>query len=524
MSAPADVAPPRSTVNESDAAQWQRLSPRMLAVHPIQELLRGSPALIALLLLGHDKANGDYWTLAAIVVVLALGVARWLTTTYRITGRHVQVRRGILKRSVVSAPRDRIRSVDLTSHWLHRLLGLARVTVGTGISDRKDNGLKLDALTVAQAESLREQLLHGGSAPVVLPSARTPAGRTTKVPRASRDEAVDPGVLATWSPGWIRYGPLSLSGIVTVLVLFAFASQFVSAAHVHLDRVGVLHAVAAQLRALPALAAVLEVVVAAAVVVALFSTLRYVVRFWNFTLSRTGQGTLHVTHGLVTTRSTTIEERRLRGVEVSQSLPLRAAGAARLVAVTTGLQVGRGAERGGSLLLPPAPTAVVRSVAGDVLGDRAVLSAALVPHGTRAHRRRYTRALGLSTLIVGALLLLAVFAGWPDWAWQASLALYPLSLLVAADRYRNLGHAVVDGWLVSRRGCLVRRHSAVTGEGVVGWRMHRTFFQRRVGLMTLVATTAAGRQRYPVLDVDLATGVAVADATTPGLLTPFLAG
>ncbi len=547
MSAPTETSAPVKAARAADdptTQEWQRLSPRMLAVHPIQELLRGSPALIALLLLGHGKANGDYWSLAALVIVLALGVMRWLTTTYRITPRHVQVRRGILKRSVLSAPRDRIRSVDLTSHWLHRLLGLARVTVGTGTSDRKgDGGLKLDALSVEQAEELREQLLHGASAPVVAPrptaaATTTPAtsvavpieggkaGKTTgavKTPAAKPIPATDSGLLATWSPSWIRYGPLSLSGIVTVLVIFAFGSQIVSAGHIHLSHFGPLRALGHQLHHAPVLLAVLEVVVLAAIAVGLASTARYVLRFWNFRLTRTGRGTLHISHGLVSTRSTTVEERRLRGVEISQTLLLRLAGAARCVAITTGLKVGRGAERGGSLLLPPAPIAVAREVAGAVLGDAAPMTAPVTRHGTRAHRRRYTRALGFAVLVTGLLLLLHATAGLPNLAWQLSLVLFPVNLLLAADRYRNLGHALVDGWLVSARGSLVRRRSAISGDGIIGWKMRRTFFQRRAGLVTLTATTAAGRQGYPVQDVELVAGVALANAVTPDLLRPFLA-
>ena len=87
-----------------------------------------------------------------------------------------------------------------------------------------------------------------------------------------------------------------------------------------------------------------------AVVVA--STVGYALAFWDFRLTRHPGGTLHVTRGLITTRATTIEERRLHGVEISEPLLLRMVAGARLIAIATGLRVGRGAERGGSLLAP----------------------------------------------------------------------------------------------------------------------------------------------------------------------------
>ena len=38
-------------------------------------------------------------------------------------------------------------------------------------------------------------------------------------------------------------------------------------------------------------------------------------------------------------------------------------------------------------------------------------------------------------------------------------------------------------------------------EGVIGWNLRQSLFQRRAGVVTLEATTAGGRQRYPLPDV-----------------------
>jgi putative membrane protein len=256
--------------------------------------------------------------------------------------------------------------------------------------------------------------------------------------------------------------------------------------------------------------------------VALTSTIGYVLAFWGFRLARHPGGTLHVRRGLVTTRATTIEERRLRGVELSEPLLLRAVGGARCIAIATGLRVGRGAERGGTLLLPPAPEAEAVRVATDVLRAEAPITASLQTHGPRATRRRYTRAL----TVVVVLILLVVALRWlidgPAWMWQAALVLLPIGLALAVDRARQLGHRLVDGWLVTQQGSLVRRRSMLATDGIIGWNVNRSFFQRRAGLATLTATTAAGRQHYEVLDIELDAAIGLADAATPGLLAPFL--
>ena len=46
--------------------------------------------------------------------------------------------------------------------------------------------------------------------------------------------------------------------------------------------------------------------------------------------------------------------------------------------------------------------------------------------------------------------------------------------------------------------------------------------QRRAGLATLVATTAAGHQRYEVQDVEVGEALRIVEAAVPGLLAPFL--
>jgi putative membrane protein len=66
-----------------------------------------------------------------------------------------------------------------------------------------------------------------------------------------------------------------------------------------------------------------------------------------------------------------------------------------------------------------------------------------------------------------------------------------------------------------------RRTVALQRTGVIGWTFRQSLFQRRAGLVEVEAVTAAGAGGYTVLDVSAADGVALADATTPDLLTRF---
>ncbi|MFB9689182.1 PH domain-containing protein [Amycolatopsis plumensis] len=237
--------------------------------------------------------------------------------------------------------------------------------------------------------------------------------------------------------------------------------------------------------------------------------------WWHHRLDREPGGTLRVRRGLLTTRSTTLEERRLRGVELVEPLGARLAGAARVDAVTTGLRREDGKTES-KTLLPAAPKAVARDVVHHVLGER-LEAVELVPHPTAARARRLRWAvLAASTpvLVVAAL-------GAPLAAAVAVVAL-PVAVLLALDAYRGLGHGSRGRYLVTRAGSLRRSTAVLTRDGVIGWIVKQSVFQCRRGLATFTATTAAGSGAYAILDADTDEGLEFAAAAVPGVLTPFL--
>ena len=86
----------------------------------------------------------------------------------------------LVNRTITLVNRLRPDRIDVTASPLHRVLGLARLTVGTGRSDRKDNGVHLDALTSAEADRLRVELLRM--------AAEDQLGRLRLTPGASNPE------------------------------------------------------------------------------------------------------------------------------------------------------------------------------------------------------------------------------------------------------------------------------------------------------------------------------------------------
>lgn len=502
-----------------------------MVVRPLTDLTRLVPLLAGLLFLHSSTGSDLIWGVLAAAAAVVSGLVHWATIRYRITSGRVYLRRGLLSKKVRSVARDRIRTVDITAHLLHRVLGVCRISIGTGRNDyRPGESFHLDGLTRTDAESLRVVLLTSARLASAAGLARGEAGAAQDEVAAGGSasdrpqQAPDAGrQLAKLHLTWLRFAPLTMTGLVVLGVLFGSVIQFSNATNVNLVATGPVRLAVRDFAALNIAERVLTGGAVAMVCYIFVALVGYVAVYWNFRLAEYGTDTVRVTRGLLSLRATTISLTRLQGVEISEPLLLRAARGARCIAITTGLQVGRGAEHEGSVLLPPAPRDVARQVTAELLGVPAELCAGpLERHGPAALRRRIFRVLASAVLIIAGIWLATWARHGPAWVWIGSLALLPAAGFVAADRYRSLGHKLSGGWLVTRTGSFARRRSIIGTDAIIGWRIHQTYFQRRQGLMTLTATTAAGQQHYSLRDVPVEQGLAVAKAATGDLLAPFL--
>lgn len=449
------------------------------------------------------------WVLPAALLLIAAGTGadyvRWRRTRYRIGPDRAELHTGLLLVKRRSLGRERIRSVDLTANLLLRILGLVKVRIGTGEHTGGESTLELDPVTRAEGERLRTELLD-----------RPPSGEGAG---AHRD-----GVLALLDPRWIRYAPLSfvaplLGGAATGGVMQI--GEWFGVQHEVLVWIG------DRFQDTPIVVTVVVLVAAALLAGVVGSLGLWVEMWWNYRLEREPGGTLRVRRGLFTSRSVSIEERRLRGVELVEPLGVRLVGAARVDAVATGLTQDDD-ERHTDLktLLPPAPRAVADEVAARVLREAVspTSAAGLVPHPVAARGRRLRWAVGAALVPVLVLLVLGLLVSdvLLPIAAVCAVVLVPVAVLLALDAYRSLGHGLGGGYLVARSGTVRRSTVALQRGGVIGWTVKQSYFQRRAGLVTLTATTAAGDGAYHVYDAAVGEGLGFAAEAVPGLLEPFL--
>lgn len=431
---------------------------------------------------------------------------RWRHTGYRITATQVELRSDFVQRKHRAVHRDRIRTVDLTANPLHRIFGVAKVSIGTGEqADSRGGQLVLDPLDRSHAEALRQELLHR-SAPQTDPKTN--------------------GALATIDWRWIRYAPISVwPGILGVAATGALwqVTDWFGLEDTLINRLGDLVREQSLLVVIP-----LGVLVVLAV--GLVATLGFFVEsWWTYRLEREPGGTLRLHRGLVIHRSLSLAEDRLRGIELVEPFGARQVGAARLEAVATGLARRKPDEKqvASKVLLPESPRAHADTVAAAILDEPGSPTSAPLrahPPAARAKRLRWALASVAAVVLVLVVLGLALTPVLLHVAWVAAIVLGAFAVFLALEMYRNLGHGDTGDYLVIRHGALARRTVALRRNGVIGWTVRQTPFQRRAGLISVTATTAAGGGAYTMYDADAAEGLEFAEAMVPGLLGPFLEG
>ncbi|MFJ1709100.1 PH domain-containing protein [Kitasatospora sp. NPDC088346] len=509
----AGTDPAHPTGGGADGPAWQRLSLRSVPLH-LSWVLAPLATTAGTVLGGDGTLNLQALiTLATLTVafgvVAAINLMRCLTTRYRIDRDRLEVHKGLLFRSSRTVLLERVRNADVTAKPLYRLLGLASVAVGVAGGGSSGGSLSLDGVTRDQATALRRDLLNRRAALLAAEGA----------PAETEDTAI-----VRFDRAWVRYAPLTVWGVGGLFAALGVVYRTLHEMQIDPLELGAVRGLVDTFTSVPVWVAVPVTVLAVAAVGTAGAVGLYVEGWSGFRLEREEGGILRVRRGLWIHRSVSIEEGRLRGVEVVEPMLLRWGGGARLHAVAGGLGTAEENRTRGTLM-PPSPRAEVLRVAAEVLGaDRSPTEAVeLARHPRRALRRRINRGLLVVLPVVALVALPGIWVpGFLVAAGITAAVLLPAAVLLALDAYRTLGHGLAGSYLVSRAGTFAHRTVALRREGVIGWTVSRSPFQRRAGLLTLSAATAAGAGVYRVRDVAEGEGLAFAEQAVPGLLAPFL--
>jgi putative membrane protein len=426
--------------------------------------------------------------LAAVFVGLPLAVLWWWRFTYRVAGGRLELHSGLVNRTTRVVPLDRVRGVDLTAPFLHRLLGLVKVEIEAAAGGRDKAELSLAAVSRGEGEALRERLLARAQ--------DEPAAEPPPLYRAT------PALLAA---GGLLSGRYLLAPAAVVGVLFNLADDLPGG----LVERGTEAAID---RAPTDAAGITATVVTGLVLIGLLAVAGSLLVDWGFTLRSEGDR-LTAERGLLTRRTVSIDRERIRGLDVRDT-PLRRP--FRLAGVTA---IAGGVRRaGGRTTLAPVVRgddvhALLRSV--DPLAPDP--GAPLIAHPRSARGRRFGRAVPLPAVATG----LAIVLGW-WWAAVAGLALTGVMALVAIDRYRQLGHRFDGRRLALRGGSLLRRWTELQPEEIVSFELRRSPSQRRAGLATVVVHLGQGAGSRRALDAGADQAGPLLAELNPRLFAPLV--
>lgn len=468
-----------------DLETWRRLDPRTVPAGTLMTALVlvgvAVPTGIGLVLGGVSAGWIAFWLVGGIVVgTIAIGIGELIrvrVSAYRLTPERVERRVQFLGSSRTSIARERVRNVEITADIVQRRFGVADVRLGTGESKGADFTLK--SLDRAFAESLRELLVG-----------REESGEGPRV-----------GTLSTLDRGWLRYAPISFLTPLLGLAAFGIVVQVSDWFNMVPRLWGWFTGIVDRVGPLGVVVAILAIIL---VVGTIASMAIFVESWWNYQLDRSRNGALRVQRGLFVHRSTNFEGERIRGMALVEPPGVRRMGAARLDIIAVGLNTSsdeNGKQRQSPTVMPAAPRELSEQVIEKVLGHP--VTTTLRAHPPAARSRRMVRA-AVAGIVMTLVVLVATLLWWPGLWWLALVTLViggGLSFWIAVDNSRGLGHALTDDQVVLRRGSVFRRTEILNRRGLLSWNIRQTPFQRRSGLVTLVATSAAGSGSFRLPDV-----------------------
>lgn len=448
----------------SDAKDgWRSLEPASLLVNLVPDLWRtlraGWPLLLAVLV-GGGVAN----LLNLVVLLFFFGsaisrtVLHFLTLRYRMNGEKLEIRSGLIARRFRVIDPARIQNVEIVQNVFHKLAGLVELRVETA-GEAGAEGL-LSALSVAEANRLREQLHRSVAGPSVV---------------ASADElfAITPAELVGYGMSEGRIGAVVLAGGLAIEALGQFSPESVAR-----GMQGVSPGAAIGL-------GLLGLALGYAVSVG-----RTLLRWYGFRLSRSERG-LRFEGGLLTRRGVEMRLSKVQLVHLDEPPLRRAMGYGTLYAETAASGA-PGEETQPEGLLP--------MVAEDERHDvtRIILPSLDLDPWTAPLRPAAPKAV-LRSALVGGLRWGILGLILTRWLGPAALLLVIVGVALGWLEGTREAWQVTPGFVVSRDGFFRRRTWIVPRDKIQSVHRFSDPFLRRYGLARVGVWVAGGRVTLPAM-------------------------
>jgi putative membrane protein len=433
-------------------------------------------------------ARGDQWQrwmLVPFAFLLGAELIRYFTLTYRLTsGGELVIRSGLFSRTERHIPFERVQNVELVESAVHRMLGVAEVRLQTGSGAEVEAHLRV--ISRQAVEELRGAILARKRAD------DTAAPPSTVLLRLPLSEVALHGLIT-------GRGLVLLAAIVGILFEYnidweSFIGRFIPTGPQEWQVVWD-DALEGTMRTLFLWTALF---VPAAIALRLLSAAWAVVRLYDFTLERTGEG-LQSRYGLLTRVSATIPRARVQVLSVHEGVLHRWVQRASVRVDTAGQFKQESGQLGSQWVAPivrvGAQLPLVREVQPDVEIDP--------PEWTPVHRRAFVRVLRLQ-LLWTLLVTFVIGANIGPLVLVPALLVAGLAVWHARQLTARLAVALTPSSVVVRTGAFSHRRSIARFSRIQSVSCTRSPFDRRWGMARISVDTAGGsplhRIEMPYLD------------------------
>lgn len=290
--------------SEPDFQPQQRLHP-LSWLFSLTAYIRQLIVPLAAFLIFGARDNAAAW--GAIVIVPLLAGALWQQLIYRygFGPRGLVIQDGLFFRNVRQIEYPRIENIDIERGVLHRLLGVAQVSIATSTGGKAEASIRV--LSLAAVQEMRERVFAG-----TRPSQSTAAAETTATP-----------LLHLPARELVRYGLIDNRGMIIVAAVGGLLYQ--GGSDELIKRTANAWLQSSQLHEFAGLGIAMQVGLAIAGLVGillslrLFSVVFALITLFDFTLSRHEQD-FRIRHGLLTRVALTLRIRRIQSVHQTESL------------------------------------------------------------------------------------------------------------------------------------------------------------------------------------------------------------
>ena len=449
---------------------------------------------------------------AAILLTVAVAVLRYWFFRFRLEEDRILIRKGVLRKTSIDLPLDRVQGINIERSLTDRVLGLVTVKVDTAGSDGVE--ARIPSVQAAFADQLRARVGvargEGPGEPVGLEDSGDARGEAPAT--GPRDSAESPQEVIMKLPAgdMVRIGLelVAASFLPVTLIVFVrdprnmlryFAGQYGIVEPIGREQVPPDYATGlADVISRGSIAAGVLALIAAG---GIYSACK---NYYGFTLFRE-RSAYRTRGGLFSLREVVVQSTKIQQVTLSQTLVARCFRRFRLSihAASDDVEV---------LVVPLLRARMAEALRSELFGHEGG-GLTLLPRNRALVRvsPQYIRARALKIGIAPALALPALVftftglsAGWAAFSAIWILACLLVSGLIALQSWRRLGYVHDDDGMAIRSGFVESKVDAFLFRKAQSVKVTRSPLQRRKGLATLEVGLASEVLKVPYIDHGLA--------------------